>query len=114
METKKYPIDRTPISNKRKINGAYVWYRGMLKRITSQNVGKDHVIIANLFKVKRKSIKLAKIGDLVSFEPIPLIGLPDRCKEIDHTKILEFRGNDQVLLAFDNDTTHFDHLKESK
>lgn len=110
----KYPIDRTPIANNRKINGAYVWYRGMLKRITSQNVGNEHVVVANLFKLKRKNVTLAKVGDLVSFEETPLRGLPDRCKEIKFTSILEFRGNDHVLLAFDHDTTHFDHLKKYK
>lgn len=113
MKRKHYPINNTVISNKRKIPGAFVWYRGMLKTITSQNVGSEHLIIANLFEVKRSSVKLAKIGDSVSYEEIPLKGLPDRCKEIASTTITQFIGNGLVRLAYDNDTTHFEHLKKA-
>lgn len=111
MKNKHYPIDNTEISNKRKYVGAFVWYLGKLRQITSQNVASDYVLVANLFKVKRNKIRLAKIGEIVQYNKVALRSLPDKCKDIDITQITNFYGNGLVRLSYDGDTTHHYHLE---
>lgn len=109
MKNKHYPIDNSVITNKRKWVGAYVWYKGQLMRITSQNVGLPNVVVNNLHKVSKNQIRLAKIGQAVEFKDLSI--LPDRCSEIPVQQIVRFLSNDLITLSADNDSTNFGHLK---
>jgi hypothetical protein len=77
--------------NLRKKEGAIVWHKNKLKRVTSQNVGKDYIVLDDLIKIKKSSVKLAKIGDSVEFKDLSI--LPKRCSEKSDMKITYFRFN---------------------
>ena len=77
--------------NKRKVTGAFVWHKNELKAITNQNVGKEHIVLNNVTKVKKSSVKLAKIGDAVKYKDLSV--LPDRCATVSNMKITYFRAN---------------------
>ena len=77
--------------NKRKVIGAIVWHENELKMITNQNVGKEHLVLNNLIKVKKSSLRLAKIGDAVKYKDLSV--LPERCTTVSDMKITYFRTN---------------------
>lgn len=79
------------INNKRKVTGAIVWHEDELKAITNQNVGKDYRVLNNLTRVKKSSVKLAKIGDPVKYKDLSI--LPDRCATVSDMKITYFMDN---------------------
>lgn len=77
--------------NKRKVAGAIVWHQNELKVITNQNVGKKHLVLNNLTKVKKSSVILAKIGDAVKYKDLSV--LPERCATVIDMNITYFRAN---------------------
>jgi RNA-binding protein YlmH len=88
--------------NKRKVTGAIVWHENELKVITNQNVGKEHRLLNNLTKVKKSSIRLAKIGDAVKYKDLSV--LPERCATVSDMKITYFRSNGIVgIVGTDKD-----------
>lgn len=77
--------------NKRKVTGAIVWHENELKIITNQKVEKEHLILNNLTKVKKSSVRLAKIGDDIKYKDLSV--LPERCATVSDMKITYFRAN---------------------
>lgn len=95
--------------NLRKKEGAIVWHKNELKRVSSQNVGKDHIVLDDLIKVKKTSVKLAKIGDQVEFKDVSI--LPERCAGLSDMKITYFHingnvGTDKDLYPTSDSTNH--------
>lgn len=97
--------------NNKKQPGAIVWHRNELKIITNQNVGKDDVILNNLIKIKRSSIRLARVGDKVKYKD--LSKLPERCASHRRMKIAYFMQNGNVGTnrdLYDSDSSWFSHF----
>lgn len=96
-----------------KLKGAIVWHRNELKKITSQNVGKYHVVLNDLIKIKKSSINLAKIGDYVEFKDLSV--LPQRCATLEVMKITYFHQNGNIGTDKDlypkSDSTHYGHFR---
>jgi hypothetical protein len=101
------------VKNLRKIEGAIVWHNNELKRITSQNVGKDHVVLNDLIKIKKSSIRLAKVGDYVEFKDLSV--LPERSSALGVMKITYFHKNGNVGTDKDlypkSDSSHCSHFR---
>jgi hypothetical protein len=104
------------IKNSRKIIGAIVWHKNELKRITSQNVGKYHIVLNDLIKIKKSSVKLAKIGDDVEFKDLSC--LPERCYSLGIMKITYFHKNGNIGTDKDlypkSDSTNLSHFRRPK
>lgn len=102
--------------NSRKKEGAFVWHKNELKRVSSQDVGKDHIVLDDLIEVKKASVKLAKIGDSVEFKDLSI--LPERCAEKADMKITYFRDNGIVGTDKDlypsSDGSAYSHLRKPK
>lgn len=98
--------------NKRKVTGAIVWHENELKVITNQNVGKEHRVLNNLAKVKKSSVKIAKIGDAVKYKDLSV--LPERCATVSDMRITYFRENGIVGTDKDlyptSDGSSYDHF----
>ena len=80
--------------NNRKVPYAIVWHKNELKMITSQNVGREHCVLENITKIKKTSVRLAKVGDKVKYKDLSI--LPDRCSIVSDMKITYFRKNGTV------------------
>lgn len=80
--------------NNRKVAGAIVWHKNELKMITNQNAGKEYCVLENITKIKKTSVRLAKVGDKVKFKDLSI--LPDRCFTVSDMKITYFRLNGTV------------------
>lgn len=93
------------IENKRKVPGAYVWHGHILRRITNQKLDQQHVLLDNIHKVRRDSVRLVNVGDVVTFRDQSLTGLPDRCKP-GKRKITHMRENG--LIGTDKDRNEWD------
>lgn len=79
-------------NNKRKCANAIVWYNGELKMILNNSVGKDYVLLNDLdHTVKKRLVKLAKIGDSVKYKDLSI--LPKRCADKKNMKITYIRSN---------------------
>lgn len=94
--------------NNRRIPGAYVWLDGEIKRITNQNVGFDYVVINNQHKVRRRSVRLVRLGDNVKFKYPEQ--LPARCREWGIMKVTGFLDNDIVFTDKDTSGSNYSHL----
>lgn len=101
------------IHNRIKSVGAYVWHNGFLRRITNQHIDKDHVVIENQYKLKRRDAHLARIGDEVKY--IDLSILPDRCTEYEKNPmyITSFYDNGNVTTNVDESGSGYGHLKSA-
>jgi hypothetical protein len=103
------------IKNSRKKPGSIVWHNNELKMITSQNVGPNHVILNNIKKVKKSGIRLARIGDSVSFKDLSV--LPARCATQNDMHITYFLNNGIVGtdkdLYPDSDGSDYSHFVRS-
>lgn len=104
------------IANSRKEEGAIVWHKNELKRVSSQNVGKDHIVLDDLIKIKKSSVKLAKIGDMVEFKDLSI--LPEYCAERSDMKITYIRFNGIVGTDKDlyptSDGSDYSHFRKPK
>lgn len=102
------------IKNNRKVTGAIVWHKNELKVITNQNVGKEYMRLNNLTKVKKSSVKLAKIGDVVKYKDLSV--LPERCATVSDMKITYFRengivGTDKDLYPTSDGSAYFHFMR---
>jgi len=96
-------------TNSIKKSGAIVWHKNELRVITNQNVGKNHIVLENVIKIRKSSVRLAKIGDSVEFKD--LTSLPERCSKMVDMKITYFTSNGNV--GTDKDMNEFDSSKHS-
>jgi hypothetical protein len=100
--------------NSIKKSGATVWHKNELKVITSQNVGKEYVILEDAIKLKKSSVILAKIGDSVEFKDLEV--LPTRCEKMIDMKITYFNSNGCIGTDKDlnqvNDSSHYSHFRK--
>ncbi len=100
------------IKNNRKVFGAIVWHRNELKMVTSQYVGKYYVVLNDSIKIKKSSIRLAKIGDKVKYKDLSI--LPERCMLKTNMKITYFLNNGIIGTDKDlykkSDGTHYCHF----
>ena len=104
------------ITNSRKKEGAIVWHRNELKRVYEQDVDKDLLVLNDLTKIKKSSVKLAKIGDMVEFKDLSI--LPEYCAERSDMKITYFRFNGVVGTDKDlyptSDGSDYSHFRKPK
>ena len=102
-------------NNKRKVVNALVWFKDELMAITNQNVGKEHIVLNNLHKVKKSSVRLAKVGDSVKYKDVSI--LPERCRNRKNIKITYFLDNGLVGTNRDLykncDSTAYGHFKKA-
>lgn len=77
--------------NNKKVYGVIVWHKNELKMITNQNVGKNYIVLNNLIKIRKSSVRLAKIGDNVKFKNLSV--LPKRCADQKDMHITYFLDN---------------------
>lgn len=94
--------------NTRKVPGAYVWYKGEVKRITNQKVESGFVLIDNRHKVSRSNTRLVRVGDEVAFKD-PSI-LPKRCRDWGLMKVVSFLDNDTIRTDKDESGSNYDHF----
>ena len=67
--------------NSRKVNGALVWHRNEIKRITKDDYefeGKKGIILENQEVYAKSTVRLVRVGHEVTFKEG--LGLPERCK----------------------------------
>lgn len=99
--------------NTRKKAGAIVWHDNELKMVGNQNVGAKYILLDNITKVRKQSVRLAKIGDSVEYKDTS--GLPERCATLKDMKITYFLenggvGTDKDLYP-DSDSSTYSHFK---
>ena len=67
--------------NNRKVNGALVWHKNEIKRVTKDDYefeGKKGIILENQTVVSKSTVRLVRVGDELTFKQG--LELPERCK----------------------------------
>lgn len=102
-------------NNTRKVPGALVWHRTRIRMITNQKPeDQSCIILDNLHKVKRKSIRLVKIGDPITIR-MDAKGLPDRIKP-GLCKVTHMRENGLIGTSKDSheyDDSHYSWFEKA-
>lgn len=99
--------------NRRKVPFAIVWHKKTLGIITTQNVGKDFLLINNLDKVKKNEVKLLKVGDVVKIDSNLISQLPERWQTKNHMLVTKILSNGIIETdhsKIDNDGINYTFL----